>query len=752
MRRLSIGLLLVLLLAACGEESQDRAGSGISQAALSITTTTLPDAQVGNAYSAMVATVDGKQPYNWSVGPGALPPGLALAPGTSSATISGVPGVAGVYDFVVVVWDGRNDKATANLRITVHPASNVTIVTAALPDASVGSSYQQLVTTNGGSQAGHVWAVSAGSLPPGLALTSAGLGAFVHGTPTILGSFHFTLHVTDSAGGTDARPFSINIHPPLVLSTQNLPGAAEGLAYAQPIIATGGVGPTYTWTIPAGALPPGLTITGNGMTANVHGTPIQPGFFSFTAQVEDTVGNVASLLYGINVLPTNPLSVVSASLPLGTAGVAYTAQLDAAGGNAPYTWTISQGVLPPGLSLLTAGAATYIDGTPVTSGAWSFDVQVTDAGARTAVAPLVIYVTSTTFSITNPASLPDIVEGYEFVLPLGTSHSVSSGSAWHVYDGSLPPGIELVEDTSLEAILAGIPTSTGTFQFTVVVEHTTTLIAGKTFTLNVLDTAGPLIIATQYLGECSNQFDLFARLEAAGGSGTGHVWSVAPGSALPAGLSLAAGIITGRPASSGPHSFRIQVTDSALSVATREYTVRLLAPMANTHVRERLVILLDASSSMMGSKMAVQRQEATNLIASLPEHYRFNLAAFGTQFGAPSYVSHFRGSSVMATAANRSAATNWIHGPILNPGTGGTPTYQALNGVILANSPGLKTLVLMTDGYPNSTGGTSQILADLPQWWSGMDDCHFIGVCIGGGGASFMQACAALLGGVYVAA
>jgi Mg-chelatase subunit ChlD len=162
--------------------------------------------------------------------------------------------------------------------------------------------------------------------------------------------------------------------------------------------------------------------------------------------------------------------------------------------------------------------------------------------------------------------------------------------------------------------------------------------------------------------------------------------------------------------------------------------------------------VLDASGSMSGSKVAALRTETTSVINALTVDDELDCVAFGTQFGAQDNYSKFLWEGLLpATEGNRSAAASWVNGPALNPG-GGTPTYACLKKSCQVYPSDLTKMFLVTDGYPNTSGSASQILADFPQWWLKFEETELVCVCIGGGGASFMQQLAALAGGTYVAA
>ena len=168
-------------------------------------------------------------------------------------------------------------------------------------------------------------------------------------------------------------------------------------------------------------------------------------------------------------------------------------------------------------------------------------------------------------------------------------------------------------------------------------------------------------------------------------------------------------------------------------------------------VQGKFAFVLDASGSMGGSRMATLRAETTALIGDLTEDDELDCVAYGGQFSGTGYVKYMWGSLLPATDGNKSSATSWVNGPSMNPG-GMTPSYAALQSSCGTYPSDLDKLFFVTDGYPNITGSSAQILADFPGWWSKFTDAELVCICIGGGGASFMQQLAALAGGSYVAA
>ena len=95
----------------------------VKPAPLMITTASLPAATGGAAYSATLAATGGTTPYAWSVTAGSLPPGLTL--NASTGVISGIPDVAGTYDFTVTVTDAESPAMTASQPLSISVSGPV---------------------------------------------------------------------------------------------------------------------------------------------------------------------------------------------------------------------------------------------------------------------------------------------------------------------------------------------------------------------------------------------------------------------------------------------------------------------------------------------------------------------------------------------------------------------------------------------------------------------------------------------------
>ena len=349
--------------------------------ALAIVTTALPGGIPNQTYNTALNATGGTSPYTWTLTSGTLPAGLSFA--TSTGVISGKPTVSGTASLTFSVADSSSPVQTKSvtLSLVVAPLA-LSITTTSLPGGTSGSSYSNLLQATGGT-APYAWTISSGSLPAGLTLGST--TGLISGTPTATGTSSFTVKVTDSGSPALTKTAKLSIAvaaaapATLTVSTSSLPGATKGTTYSTSLQAGGGTTP-YAWSVTAGSLPAGLTLT--SATGVISGTPTATGTSSFTATVTDagSPAQTQSVPLSIAVTSTAPPTLtMNDTLASGSVGTAYSNPMTASGGTPSYTWSITAGSLPAGLTL--AATTGIISGTPTATGTSNFTATVTDSGS-----------------------------------------------------------------------------------------------------------------------------------------------------------------------------------------------------------------------------------------------------------------------------------------------------------------------------------------------------------------------------------
>lgn len=326
----------------------------------------------------------------------------------------------------------------------------ITVSPTTLPVATQGSPYSQSLTAAGGAGS-YTFAITSGSLPPGLTLSSSGV---LSGTPLVGGNFTFTATATDANGCKGARDYTLSVCGITVLPA-TLPNGNTQSAYNAQVAATGGT-PAFTFSVSAGSLPPGLSMSSSG---TFTGTPSMNGTYVFTVTAMDSASCSGSRAYTVQIADCAGLSLNPPQLPAAVLNQPYDQAIDGAGGTAPYSLSITSGMLPAGL-MFSAGRLT---GTPTMSELASFVVKATDQNSCSVSQSYSLAVVCPNFNVT-PAALPGGTIDTSYSAILGAMGGAMPYT-FAVTSGSLPDGLMLSDSGSL----AGTPTRAGDFPFAVTV-------------------------------------------------------------------------------------------------------------------------------------------------------------------------------------------------------------------------------------------------------------------------------------------
>ena len=501
--------------------------------------------------------------------------------------------------FAFIHYDGRCaslKQDDINAIVFTYPATNGGALAISsgspLPNASLNTSYSQALTATGGTTP-YAWTLvdGQGSLPAGLTLSAAGV---ISGSPTAPGTSNFTVQVADAANRTAQKAFALTV------STSSSGYDAQFVSQSVPQTVTPGQSfiatihllnsGSHAWDPGSGfklesqnppnnvtwggdSVIPAQNVTQPGQPLDLSFQALAPrtnGIYNFQWQTwQQGVGFFGQKSDNMALVVsdgTSP-SISSPSSVDAPQGTAFNLQLAASGGVPPYTWSITSGALPDGLSMSAGG---MISGTASTTGSVTINFQVRDAVSKSAQKSITINVVPP-----PPAVATASVSQGEKNKPYSFNLIASGGKPpyrWALVLGSLPAGLSL----STTGVLTGTPTVDGSFDFTVEVTDAEGKTARKALTLIVQPP--PLVIETPAAFDVGRGSQFSLTLSASGGRGP-YTFAVTSG-ALPAGLSLnpTSGVIAGVPTVEGSYSAVVGVRDQVDALASTTVQIRVLDP------------------------------------------------------------------------------------------------------------------------------------------------------------------------------
>jgi len=244
-----------------------------------ITTTELRSAVVGRPYSLGLQALDGKAPYAWSLGGGALPAGLQLqTTGVLDGTATAATAASGVE---LAATDANGQQARSTLSIAAY--LEVVLAPAALPDGYTDAAYSVTFSSAGGLPP-YRYSLVGGSLPGGLSLDVA--AGRLSGTPAMAGTWTCSVQVRDESGQAPSTRYTLGVYAPPRIETTALPDGLKNVPYATSLASSGGRAP-LSFTLAAGGLPDGLSLSTDG---TLSGTPSTIATYQFDVRVADANG------------------------------------------------------------------------------------------------------------------------------------------------------------------------------------------------------------------------------------------------------------------------------------------------------------------------------------------------------------------------------------------------------------------------------------------------------------------------------
>ena len=444
----------------------DNAGQSYSQnfslavnaASLQITSSSpLPAATVGAAYSDTVDAKGGIPPYTWSITSDAPDTGSWLSINPSTGVLSGTPKTAETESVVVKITDSASHSSSQSFSLTVNAtASTLQITTgASLPAATVGSAYTEGLSATGGATP-YTWSISSDAPDTGSWLSINSSTGVLSGTPGTAETETVVVKVTDSASHNSTQSFSlvVNAKPLSISTSSSLPAATVGSVYSDTVAATGGV-PPYTWSISSDAPDTGSWLSINASTGVLSGTPGTAETETVVVKVTDSASHSSTQSFSL-VVNTKALSISTSSpLPAATVGSAYSDTVAATGGVPPYTWSISSDAPDTGSWLSINPSTGVLSGTPGTAETETVVVKVTDSASHTSSQSFSLTVGAGSLQITNSSPLPGAVVGAAYAVTVAATGGTAPYT-WSITSDAPDTGSWLSINPST-GVLSGTP-------------------------------------------------------------------------------------------------------------------------------------------------------------------------------------------------------------------------------------------------------------------------------------------------------
>jgi hypothetical protein len=416
---------------------------------------------------------------------GDLPQGVTFHDnGDGTATLSGMPadGTAKTYPLVITAHNGVGSDAVQNFSLTVNQPPAFTSADHTTFTTSQSGTFS--ITTSAGTPPGTDTVTEDGKLPTGVTFTGGANGtATLAGIPApgTGGVYPITLTVGDGSASS-TQQFTLTVNEPPSFTTGLSVTMAVGQSKPFEVKTTGFPYATLTAT---GALPAGVSFVDHGDgTGALTGTPAANSAGTYTLLLTAHNGSGSDATQNFTLTVNQPPAFTSADHMTFPIGSATTFTITTSAG-APSATTITRtGKLPTGVTFKDNGDGTAtLSGTPAVGTGGAYHITLTAGNGVTNSTQAFTLTVGTTPKITTTNHTTYVVG------VMGSFVVKSSGfpAAAFSVNGTLPAGVQLVDNHDGTATLAGAPAagSTGTYTFHIIADNGSTTKASQQFTLTV---------------------------------------------------------------------------------------------------------------------------------------------------------------------------------------------------------------------------------------------------------------------------
>jgi len=529
----------------------------------------LPNATVNTDMIIPIRASGGKTPYTFSFENNIFPENLQLNP---NGMLTGIALKADEYAFTVMVSDFNKNNTQKTFSLLI--CEPLIIKTQRLYDCITGQSCEMTLHATGGFGE-YQWEIYSGRLPSGLTFNSS--------SGDISGVTHqpvfntFVMKVIDDDNRMAFKDFTFQVSHSLQFTSLNLPKALKNENYSEIIRITGGIAPfTYDFK---GRMPDGLTF--DNTSGRIYGQSSIGGTANiFMTVMDNSWPSPQKISQYMTIETTSFLTILTSSvIPRGRWGNEINPViLKAGGGLSPYTWNVTKGRLPSGISLNNATG--ILSGISVEQGNFVLSIQVTDAYSNQTEKEFIWHITDKLTITTD--RLPDAAENAMYNFTLQAKGGVPPYQ-WRLKNTDLPDGLFLKNSTGM---LYGEPVSQSSRSIVLEAYDSDNppQVVEKSFHLEIIPKA--LYIFTPELPNCLLSQPYLTEIKALLGKPP-YSWRLETGQ-LPSGLHLVHSpdqlSIEGTPTQIGENSFTILVSDNNTppNYAKKMFTINIFGNIAIT--------------------------------------------------------------------------------------------------------------------------------------------------------------------------